>query len=63
MASIVAQLPGEMPGDAAGETVRCAGDVDGDGRGDVLVGAPYNDSVLTEGGAAYLKFGASVMTP
>lgn len=43
------------PGDAAGHSVSGAGDVDGDGFDDVLVGAPYAGP--GEQGAAYLLYG------
>lgn len=50
-----AKLVGELENDAAGQSV-CVGDVDGDGVGDALVGAPH--SVLEhQGGAAYVVLG------
>jgi hypothetical protein len=40
--------------DRAGSSVAGAGDVDGDGTGDLLIGAPINSELGTERGAAYL---------
>ena len=55
-ASIV--LRGEARGDLAGGSVARAGDVNGDGRGDVIVGAPLADPVgRSNAGAAYVVFG------
>jgi hypothetical protein len=44
-------------GDQAGTNISGAGDVDGDGHDDVLVGAPGNDEGGPEAGAAYLVMG------
>jgi hypothetical protein len=51
-----AKYTGEDAGDYAGCSVSAAGDVDGDGFGDVLVGAWSHDDV---NGAAYLVLGTS----
>ena len=51
---------GEGAGDCAGTDVAYAGDVDGDGLGDLLIGAPYNDQVGTNGGQVYLFLGNSL---
>ncbi|MBN1422546.1 MAG: FG-GAP repeat protein [Planctomycetes bacterium] len=51
---IVLDLPGEGPGDLFGASVACAGDVDGDGDDEILVGAPGNMAKGTAAGAAYL---------
>ncbi|MFN7143810.1 MAG: integrin alpha, partial [Myxococcota bacterium] len=48
---------GEAPGDYAGTSVALAGDVDGDGDGDLLVGAPGNDAGGAGGGRVYLLRG------
>ena len=40
--------------DFAGSSISSAGDVDGDGLADLLVGAPYNDDAGTNAGKAYL---------
>jgi hypothetical protein len=50
-------MPGEAEGDEAGSAVAGAGDVDGDGNDDLLVGAPAESSADTEAGAAYLIYG------
>jgi hypothetical protein len=45
-------------GDGFGESVSRAGDVDGDGHGDVIVGAPSDDTAGSAAGAAYVHSGA-----
>ena len=52
-----ARLEGEAAGDSAGWTVTIAGDVNGDGLDDVLVGAVGEDTGGTDAGAAYLVYG------
>jgi hypothetical protein len=52
-----AKLVGEAADDAAGTSVSSAGDVDGDGNGDIVVGAYWNDEGATDAGAAYLMLG------
>ena len=52
-----AKLLGEVPYDAAGSAVASAGDVNGDGYDDVLVGAPEADPAGENRGAAYLLLG------
>ena len=52
-----AKLVGEEPGDFAGLSVSGAGDVNGDGFDDLLVGAPYHDAGGNYAGAAYLVLG------
>jgi len=52
-----AQLVGEDEDDEAGAAVSSAGDVDGDGLDDVLVGAPLNDEGGEDAGAFYLVLG------
>ncbi|MFH1469653.1 MAG: MopE-related protein, partial [Pseudomonadota bacterium] len=49
-------LTGEASGDLAGCSVASAGDVDGDGRVDLLIGAYGEDSAGAQAGAAYLLF-------
>jgi len=48
---------GETFGDGFGFSVSNAGDVDNDGKDDVIVGAPYNDDGGTDAGEAYVNFG------
>ena len=50
-------LLGESEGDHAGSGLSAAGDVDGDGLDDVLVGAPDHDEGGTDAGIAYLLSG------
>jgi len=50
---------GEAAGDEFGSTVAAAGDVDGDSKGDVLVGAPKNDAGGVSAGRAYVRSGAN----
>ena len=52
------RLTGESESDAAGTSLSAAGDVNGDGFGDLLVGAAnYDDGTSQYGGAAYLVLG------
>ncbi|MCK6531283.1 FG-GAP-like repeat-containing protein, partial [Myxococcota bacterium] len=57
-----ATLVGEGPQDQAGWSVASAGDVDGDGADDVLVGARRFDGGGTDAGAAYLLAGSPTGT-
>ena len=52
-----ALLLGEADNDGAGTAVSEAGDLDGDGYGDLLVGAPYEDSTASGAGVAYVVRG------
>jgi hypothetical protein len=47
----------ELSGVAGGLAVSAAGDVDGDGNDDILVGEPRNNDSYTQAGASYLVFG------
>jgi len=51
------RIVGEHAGDQAGFSVAAAGDVNGDGRTDLIVGARYNDGGGTDAGAAYVIYG------
>jgi len=59
LASASAKFWGEAAGDAAGFSVAGAGDLDADGRTDLLIGAPTQDSGGADAGAAYLVLGAA----
>lgn len=52
-------LSGERPGDQFGRKVAGAGDLDGDGHGDVIIGAPGFDGAdgAQDGGRAYVVSG------
>ena len=52
-----ATFTGEANGDEAGRSVAVAGDVNGDGGTDYLVGAPKNDEGGTDAGAVYVVYG------
>ncbi len=52
-------LEGAVEGDRAGYAVSEAGDVNGDGFGDLLIGAPYADPNGSYSGAAYVVFGGA----
>ena len=51
---------GEGPVDMSGDSVACAGDVDGDGLDDLLIGASRNDDGGYDAGKSYLILGATV---
>ena len=50
-------LNGVAAGDQTGLSVAGAGDVNGDGFDDVIIGAPYNDNTDTSAGAAFIVYG------
>ena len=52
-----ASYVGVHPGDDAGNAVAGAGDVDGDGFDDLLIGAPYSDDGGSLAGQVYLVLG------
>jgi len=54
------EFVGENESDYAGVTVATAGDVDGDGLDDILVGADRNDDAGNSAGKAYLILGSSL---
>lgn len=57
------RIDGAVPGDGAGSGVGEAGDVNKDGKADVLVGANTSDANGENSGAAYLVFGKSGTAP
>ena len=57
LSSADAAIYGAVKSDGAGTSVSGAGDTDGDGRGDLLIGAPYADGGGADAGAAYLVLG------
>ena len=60
LASADYEFVGEGSGDSAGYTVANAGDVDGDGLADILVGAYGNDDGGGDKGQAYLFYGKTL---
>ena len=57
--SLIHTLIGEAAGDGFGAAVAGAGDVDGDGHDDVLIGAAQNDAMGGGSGRAYVISGAT----
>ncbi len=60
------EVSGSQPNALLGYSATTAGDVDGDGFGDVIVGAELEDSTFVDEGAAYLYRGSkqgSALTP
>ncbi len=60
LADAAVKMSGESSGDLAGWSLSDAGDVNGDGVGDVVVGAPFNDSTGASAGAAYVVHGGDL---
>ena len=54
-----AVLAGASANDYAGTAVAFAGDFDGDGYDDALIGAPYSDEGTSNGGAVHLVLGSA----
>jgi len=61
LSSAHAAFLGEHASDESGSSVSSAGDVDGDGFPDILIGAKYSDDGGSGAGKAYLLLGASVL--
>jgi hypothetical protein len=59
LGSATVTLVGEFAGDRAGYSVDGAGDVNGDGYDDAIIGAYGDDTLANNGGAAYVVFGFS----
>ena len=53
------RLDGDTANDYSGRTTAGAGDINGDGFADLLVGAPYADIGGTNRGLAWVVFGAA----
>jgi hypothetical protein len=60
---IVAEAAGDMSGSVVGKPISDAGDVNGDGISDLLVGANSNDAGGLNSGAAYVVFGKADGSP
>ncbi len=52
-------INGAFAGDQFGYAISAAGDFDGDGKDDFIVGAPYSDLRGQEAGAAYVIYGGN----
>jgi hypothetical protein len=55
-------IQGDTASDYAGRSVASAGDVNGDGIADLIVGAPYGDNGGSNAGEAYVIFGKAGAT-
>ena len=53
------RIDGTTPNDNSGKSVAAAGDVNGDGYGDLLIGAPGSDTSGDNAGSTYLLFGTT----
>ncbi len=57
-------IHGQCAGDQSGYSVSGAGDVNGDGLADVIIGAPYGDPASSaDAGRSYVVFGTNATTP
>ena len=52
-------IQGDAAGDEAGTSVSSAGDINGDGFDDLIVGAPFGDDGGDDAGEAYVIFGSA----
>ncbi|MBL0108385.1 MAG: FG-GAP repeat protein [Ignavibacteria bacterium] len=52
---------GFAAGDQFGYSISSAGDVNGDGYSDLIIGAPFNDAGGLNAGRAYIYFGGSII--
>lgn len=57
------KIVGEAAGDGAGRTVGTVGDLNGDGKVEILIGAAGSDAGGVDSGAAYVVFGKNTTTP
>ena len=57
------KLDGAAAGDRSGSSVASAGDVNGDGFADLIVGAYHADPNGTDSGASYVVFGQARASP
>ncbi|TFU06302.1 hypothetical protein EUV02_04700 [Polymorphobacter arshaanensis] len=55
-------IKGQTSGDEAGTTIMSISDLNGDGKADIIVGAPGNDSGGSNAGAVYVVWGKSTTT-
>jgi hypothetical protein len=55
-------IQGDLAGDRAGSSVASAGDINGDGFADLIVGAPFGDDAGTNAGEIYVIFGKAGAT-
>ncbi len=59
VADAVLECPDATSGPQFGFSVSAAGDLNGDGRDDLIVGAPYDDTVGLDAGSAHVFYGSA----